>query len=477
MTARALVIEDDPTSRLTLVHALKRLGVDVLEAMSAEEGRPLLDEGVSVLFLDLGLPGMSGEAFLTQLGRTHPEIPVVIATGDDRLERAVEMMRCGAFDYIAKPITDDRLSAVLERARGERDRRKEVMLLRAERNRREGLKAVVGSSPPMRKVNEQIRQAAPSMISVVLLGESGTGKELLARALHHESPRRDGPFVALNCASAPSELLESLLFGHRAGAFPGAVESQRGRILMADGGTLFLDEIGEMPPDLQAKLLRTLQEHTVLPIGAEEEVPVDVRIVASSNRNIHDQLASGQFRQDLFYRLVAFPIAVPALREHPEDVPELAYHFLGKHRDEAGRQEVTRIADDAMELLRRHPWPGNIRQLENAIYNALLTLRTGAVLTADALPETVRDPSAVPAAPAEAGQGFPGFEPPTPPPRGPSMFHDPKTGDLLPLREIEELAFHLALEESGGNATRAAKALGVSRATLYRRMKASKKSA
>jgi transcriptional regulator with PAS, ATPase and Fis domain len=229
-----------------------------------------------------------------------------------------------------------------------------------------------------------------------------------------------------------------------------------------------------MPADLQAKLLRTLQEHTVLPIGAEEEVPVDVRVVASSNRDIHDQLASGQFRQDLFYRLVAFPIAVPALREHPEDVPELAYHFLSKHRDEAGRQEVNRIADDAMELLRRHPWPGNIRQLENAIYNALLTLSGGTTLTLDALPETVQNPAAAPAPlPAPA---FHGFEPPLPQPTGPSLFHDPKTGDLLPLRAIEELAFHLALEESGGNATRAAKALGVARATLYRRLK-SKKSA
>ena len=216
MTARALVIEDDATSRLTLFLALKRLGVDVLEAASAEEGRPLLDEGVAVLFLDLGLPGMSGAAFLNQVSRSHPEIPVVIATSDDSLERAVEMMRTGAFDYVAKPIVDPLLSAVLERARGERDRRREVLLLRAERNRREGLKAIVGSSPPMRKVNEQVRQAAPSLISVVLLGESGTGKELLARALHHESPRRDGPFVALNCAAAPTDLLESLLFGQRA---------------------------------------------------------------------------------------------------------------------------------------------------------------------------------------------------------------------------------------------------------------------
>jgi DNA-binding NtrC family response regulator len=471
MTARALVIEDDPTSRLTLVSALRRLGVDVIEAMSAEEGRPLLDEGVTVLFLDLGLPGMSGASFLSQMGRTHPEIPVVIATSDDRLERAVEMMRCGAFDYVAKPIADDRLSAVLERAKGEQERRREVLVLRAERNRREGLKAIVGSSPPARKVNEQIRQAAPSMISVVLLGESGTGKELLARALHHESPRRDGPFVALNCAAAPVELLESLLFGHRAGAFPGALESQRGRILMADGGTLFLDEIGEMPPDLQAKLLRTLQEHTVLPIGAEEEVSVDVRVVASSNRDIHDQLASGKFRQDLFYRLVAFPIAVPSLRERPEDIPELAYHFLTKHRDEAGRQEVNRIADDAMEVLRRHPWPGNVRQLENAIYKALLTLRAGTLLTRESLPESVLDPSAAPPVPS-----FQGFEPPTPQLSGPSLFHDPKTGDLLPLREIEELAFNLALEECGGNATQAAKTLGVARATLYRRLK-SKKSA
>ncbi len=471
MAVRALVIEDDATCRRSLSAALGRLGLEVLEAVSAEEGRPLLSENVSVLFLDLGLPGIQGDRFLQQLARSHPGVPVIVVTADDRLERAVELMREGAFDYLAKPVDPTQLEAVVTRACNEWHRRREIKLLRDERDRREGLKAVVGSSPPMRKVFEQVRQAARSTISVVLLGESGTGKELLARALHHESPRRDGPFVALNCAAAPTDLLESLLFGHRAGAFPGALESQRGRILMADGGTLFLDEIGEMPAELQAKLLRTLQERTILPVGAEEEIAVDVRIVASTNRDIQQQVAEGRFRQDLFYRLVAFPICVPALRERPSDLPELAYHFLHKHRREADRADVTRISEEALGILQRHPWPGNVRQLENAIYHALLTARVGTVLGPDLLPEDILHPHRVPQPATESPSG--GAVPTLQATPG-SAFHDPETGKLLPLRRIEELAFHLALEENDGNTTRAAKALGVARATLYRRLKSKK---
>jgi len=465
MALRALVIEDDAVSRRSLAAALRRLDLDVLEAVCVEEGRPLLDEGVTVVFLDLELPGMPGGAFLRQVSRTHPQLPVVIVTSDKRLERAVEMMRRGAFDYIAKPLDPDGLQVVVERARGEYERRREVLLLREERDRREGLKAVIGSSPPMRKVHEQVRQAAPSMISVVLLGESGTGKELLARAIHHESPRRDGPFVALNCAAAPTSLLESLLFGHRAGAFPGASESHRGRLLTADGGTLYLDEIGEMQPALQAKLLRTLQERTIHPLGADEDVPVDVRIVASTRSDIHEKVADGSFRQDLFYRLVAFPILIPSLREHPQDIPELAYHFLHKHRTEAGRQEVIRIADEAMARLITSPWPGNVRQLENAIYNALLSSAGGPSLLLEALPSEIASPATSP--PAHLVDAPPQEDPS----EARSAFHDPETGLLLPLRRIEELAFQLAMSECGGNATQAAKALGVARATLYRRMK------
>jgi DNA-binding NtrC family response regulator len=475
MAVRALVIEDDATCRRSLVAALERLGLTALEAVSAEEGRPLLSEGVSMLFLDLGLPGIPGDRFLHQLVRSHPGIPVVIVTADDRLERAVDLMREGAFDYVAKPLDAGQLAAVVTRACNEWHRRREVKVLRDERDRREGLKAVVGSSPPMRRVFEQVRQAARSTISVVLLGESGTGKELLARALHHESPRRDGPFVALNCAAAPTELLESLLFGHRAGAFPGALESQRGRILMADGGTLFLDEIGEMPPALQAKLLRTLQERTVLPVGAEEEIAVDARIVASTSTDIQQRVADGRFRHDLFYRLVAFPIVVPALRERPSDIPELAYTFLNQQRREADRMDVTRIDEDAMRVLQRHPWPGNVRELENVLHQALLSTRVGGSIGLDVLPEAVRDPRARPHLSVPARPDRPSRRPVAAPAVDPSPgFHDPETGRLLPLREIEELAFRLALEENDGNTTRAAKALGVARATLYRRLKSKK---
>ena len=459
--ARALVIEDDAIARRALTEALRSLGLTVLEATSVEEGRPLIQGAVTMLFLDLGLPGISGGDFLPEIIRAHPTIPVVIVTADTSLERAVTMMRAGAYDYLVKPVGRPQLEAVVHRAQAESRLLREVRRLRDEVGRQAFRDSVIGASPKMRIVFERVRQAAPSRISVALLGESGTGKELLARTLHRESPRNAGPFVALNCAAVPAELLESQLFGHRKGAFTGALDDQKGHFQLADGGTLFLDEIGEMAPALQAKLLRTLQEGTILPVGAEKEVQVDVRIVAATNKDLEAQVETGAFREDLFYRIVAFPIHIPTLRERREDIPELAFHFLNKHRDDAGRPDVDHIEPEAMRLLQEYDWPGNVRQLENVVHRALLTCPAGNMLSVDALPDEVRYPKlrAVPA------------DPSNPEVRTTATFHDPSTGKLRPLREIEEAAFRLALEESGGNTTRAAKTLGVARATFYRRLK------
>nr|MDJ0976230.1 sigma 54-interacting transcriptional regulator [Planctomycetota bacterium] len=319
---------------------------------------------------------------------------------------------------------------------------------------------------------DRIRKAAPSRISVAFMGESGTGKELLARALHHESPRRSGPFVALNCAAVPRDLLESQLFGHRRGAFTGAVDDQAGHFVHADGGTLFLDEIGEMDPALQAKLLRSLQEGTVLPVGAEHEVDVDVRIVAATNKDLHALVEDGGFREDLYYRIVAFPIEVPPLRERSDDVPALAFHFLAKHRADAGRPGIESITPEAVDALRNYDWPGNVRELENVIHQALLLTSSDDAIGLDGLPTEVlagpgRHLGLLPPATGQRGWS----------PAATSGFHDPRTGQLMTLREIEDRAFRLALEEAGGNTTRAAKMLGVARATFYRRLGPKKRAA
>jgi len=462
MKVRALVIEDDDVARKVLVEALHKGGMDVVDVDSVETARPLLDDNVWVLFLDLHLPGVSGGVFLTEVRDAFPELPVVVVTADRSLDQAVELMRNGASDYVIKPFTDPQIEAVMRRAVAQAQLRREVYRLRRELDRKEGLDGIVGKSLAMRTVFDRIRKAAPSNISVTFLGDSGTGKELLARALHQESRRQNGPFVALNCAAMPRDLLESQLFGHRKGSFTGAIDDQQGHFVQADGGTLFLDEIGEMDPALQAKLLRTLQEGTVRPLGAEEETKVDVRIVAATNRDLDELVESGTFREDLYYRVVAFPIMVPALRARPTDITELAYTFLRNHRSEAGKPTIERIGPRAMDALQSYSWPGNVRQLDNTIYQAILMTTDPSTITLEALPPEIKTASGSSLRVHTNGAGKRGTA---------SNFHDPATGHLLPLRAIEEEAFRMALEEHGGNTTQAAKALGVARATFYRRLK------
>ncbi len=470
MAVRALVISDDARCRREVADGTAALGLTALEAGSAAEARPALDEGVAIVFLSLELSPAAGGNILPELARRYPDVPVVVVAPDERLSEGVELLRCGAYDVVCTPLSEAAFEATVHRARGESRMRREVRWLREERNRRAGFQSVVGSSPPMRKVYAQLRHAAPSMVNIMLLGETGTGKELVARALHHEGPRREGPLVSLHCDAVPGELLERSLYGHRAEDVAGAIADHPGHILAAQGGTLFIDDIEKLPMPLQKRLLDTLHTRTISPIANGREIELDVRIVTATDCDVRALMAGDVFLRELLERLAAFPVEIPPLRARRTDIPELAYHFLAKHRADAGRGDVTRIDDKALRYLETQTWPGNVRQLEDCIRHAILRCGPGNVLTADML--HVDAPADV------ATNGVPEPAPTSGPLRASvstgSQFHDPQTGQLLPLREIEERAFRIALEEHGGNTTRAAKALGVARATFYRRLKTKK---
>jgi DNA-binding NtrC family response regulator len=472
MTMRCLLIDGDAGRRAALARGAAALELQVLEAADAAEVCPLAEEGISLVVLALDLPGDEACAILATMNRNHPAVPVVVLTDGDDADAGLEMMRRGASDFLPSP---------LEEACGEAALRSEVHRLRKDRDRREGLKTVVGTSPPMRRVYDQVRRAASSRVTVTLVGEPGTGKELLARALHHEGPRRDGPFVTLDCAAVPPTLIEATLFGRIAHAGTAGAEAQCGHLMLADGGTLYLERVSALPAPVRERLVHALQHRAVVPVGGDRELAVDVRLVAGTNRDLGGSAGNGQPSTDLCYRISAYPVRIPPLRDRRSDVPQLAYHFLAEHREAANRPDIARIEDEALRVLGRYGWPGNVQELEQCIGNALLASGPGAALRADALPDEIRSGGATRGAvpmSAHAGNGQSGHGVSHPPssPGTPSLFHDPETGQLLPLRKIEERAFRLALEEHGGNTTRAAKALGVARATFYRRLK-SKRSA
>ncbi|PYS94533.1 MAG: hypothetical protein DMF50_12330, partial [Acidobacteria bacterium] len=383
-----LVVEDDDAMRQFLHDELREAGHDVLSAASGAEALDQLAHGaVDVVVTDLMMPGMRGNELLRQVRAREPGTPVVIITAFGSIDSAVEAMKAGAYHYVAKPFRIEQLLATLENALRERRLRQQIAGLRAALG---GRSRIVAESPSMRKVMDLVaRAAAATDTPVLLLGESGTGKELLARSLHEESPRRQGPFLAVNCSAIPESLLESLLFGHRRGAFTDAREDRRGLFQEAEGGTLFLDEIGDMPLALQGKLLRVLQDRRVHPLGAPAPVAVDVRAVAATHRDLETLVSEGRFRQDLFYRLNVVSVRIPPLRERPEDLLPLMAHFLEKHGQRLGRTDCS-LSPEAIAALQRHAWPGNVRELENAIERALVLGRDDIVWVED-LPEALRD--------------------------------------------------------------------------------------
>jgi DNA-binding NtrC family response regulator len=437
-----LLLDDEPLLLAALERILRGEGHRLVCARHpAEAEAALADPDLDVVLLDLLLEGASGLEVLERVKRERPEVEVVVMTGFASVESAVGCMRRGAFDYLAKPFDDaHRVRSTVRRAVERRRLLARNRELERELRERGGSPDLVGRSPALRALARTIESLRHNESHVLIHGESGTGKELVARALHAASPRARGPFVPVDCGALPESVIESELFGHEKGAFTGAVGAP-GLFRIADGGTLFLDEIGEVPLSVQARLLRALQHKEVRPVGAGAPVPVDVRFVSATHRDLWSMVEAQRFRADLFYRLDVVRIEIPPLRERREDIPLLVHHFLRKH----GRPDspLAGIEDDALEELVGHAWPGNVRELENVIESALALARGDRLRRADLARAGGRRGGAAPA---------------------------PAAGIALSLDAYERCALERALAEAEGDATRAARRLGIGRSTLYRKL-------
>jgi DNA-binding NtrC family response regulator len=371
-----LLVDDEPRLADVLTVAIEQLGYRVLAANDGDKALHLLEtETVDLLLTDLKMPGMSGRELLRESKQRQPGLPVIVMTAYSSVKDAVEVIKEGAFDYIGKPFEIDDLETVLKNALRLSDALADNERLRGELVGRYRFDNLVGASPAFRKVIESITEVCESRANVLISGESGTGKEMVARAIHYNSPRRDHPFVAINCAAIPETLLESELFGHVKGAFTGAVSNRAGRFDQADRGTLFLDEIGDMPMAIQAKILRVLQERAFEPVGSTRTRNVDVRIIAASNKELRAEVHRGQFREDLFYRLNVFPITLPPLRQRVDDIPSLARFFLDSLSADMGKR-IVGFSPSALKAMNDYAWPGNIRELQNCIERAVIVCRS-----------------------------------------------------------------------------------------------------
>lgn len=455
----ALVVDDEPGHRMLVRAVLEDAGWRVTDAPSGEAALGLLDRAQPhVALVDMKMPGMDGVTLMRELHARIPMLPVVLLTAFGSVGAAVEAMKQGAFDYLTKPADNDELAAVLEKSYEYRRLVDENARLRT------ALKggvaeSLVGASPSIVRVRELIEQAGPSEATVLILGESGTGKELVAEGLHLASQRARKPLIKVNCAALPADLLESELFGYVKGAFTGAVKDKPGRFQLASGGTLFLDEIGDMPLTLQAKLLRALQEKIVEPLGAVKPVETDVRILAATNRDLRADVASGRFREDLYYRLAVLEIQIPPLRERTGDLPLLAGHLLRK-LGAKNRKEIRAIAPAFVEALSRYSWPGNVRELENVLERALILSRSD-TLGPELLPPQMAGLAGGVADAAGAGIGVAG--------EGQGMTLS--SGLPAALEDAEREALRQALDASGGHREKTADALGISRRTLQYKLK------
>ena len=439
---RILLVEDDREMLELVQEHLEGEGHTVTPAgLGAEAIARLKAEPFDIVLTDLRLPDVDGLEVLQASRETQRDLPVILITAFGTIETAIQAIRQGAYDFVTKPFAMDEISLLVGKAWEARRLREENRRLREEVAGRYRLHNLLGRSPAMQSVFALIRQAAPGDVNVLITGESGTGKELVAKALHFNSHRADRPFVPINCAAVPASLLESELFGHVKGAFTGAVSSRRGLFREAHGGTLFLDEIGDMAPELQAKLLRAIEDRSVRPVGSDQATPLDVRIIAATNHDLPARIRAGQFRDDLYYRLAVIPIQLPALRERKEDIPLLAEHFLGRAIAVSGKQ-VLGFTPETMTILLRHPWPGNVRELENVVERAV-TLSAGGTIAPDAL---LLDASASPPTALTLAQL----------PRRPT------------LQELTDEYVALVLQETEGDKARAADLLGISKRTLYR---------
>jgi nitrogen regulation protein NR(I) len=454
--AHVLIVDDELNIRRVLAAMLKREGYEVTTAADGEQALAVLQKTpVQVVVTDLVMPRLSGLELLQRVAAQYPDVPVIMITAHGTVDSAVAALKAGAFDYVTKPFEQEELKKVI--AKAARAHEIETQNVHPSEGERPPL---VGQSAAMRQVFEMISRVADSPSTVLITGESGTGKELVARELHHGSSRRDKSLIKVNCAAIPKDLVESELFGYEKGAFTGAVGSKPGRFELADGGTLFLDEIGEVPLEMQVKLLRALQESEFERVGGIKTLRVDVRLIAATNRDLKALIADGRFREDLYYRLNVVPISLPALRERREDIPPLVSHFVEKYNRRLGKK-VERVEEEAMQLLLSYSWPGNIRELENLMERSVL-FADGPVILAASLPDSLREKGAAPTPVAALGPlGAIAA------PSGASM----KEIVRLAQAELERELIARALEETGGNVTRAAKKLQISRKSLQVKMK------
>ena len=461
--ATILCVDDEPATGVVLEHHLTRIGHRPLLASSVEDAlKTIARTPVDLIVADYRMPKATGLDLLSVLEKEGYQIPVIIMTGYSSIEHAVISIKSGAIDYLTKPIRPETLEIAVTQALEVVRLRRENEQFRREINRFRSTRALVGESPHFRRVMETISTVAPTKATVLLEGESGTGKELFARAVHDQSPRHEGPFIAINCAAMPDGLIESALFGHEKGAFTGATTRSAGAFERAHGGTLLLDEISEMRLDLQAKLLRVIQEHEFERVGGHQPIRVDVRLVATTNRHLRAEAEAGRFRTDLFYRLNVVPIKTPPLRERREDIPVLVQHFARRAAEEIG-VAVNAVSPEAVDLLMRHSWPGNVRELANAVERAVILSR-GGVLRPEVFQGTLDvalKPAALPP-PSVTNQLGGIVAAVVPAPAGAS--------DAFNLDELERQAIQRALAATAGNRTRAAKLLGISERTLRNKL-------
>jgi DNA-binding NtrC family response regulator len=440
-----LVVDDDADMRELAYDMLKDRGHLVTTAGSGEEAlKRLAEEDYAVVVTDLRMKGMQGNELLAEIKRRSPDVNVILMTAFGSVETAVDAMKHGASDYLTKPVKKDELIRVVERVIREAALRREVSRLRKEVRKEYSFHQILGKSKAIQAVFDLIRRVADSPTNVLITGESGTGKELVAKAIHYNSDRKDAPFVPVNCAAIPEQLLESELFGHMRGSFTDAKMDKRGLFEEAQKGTLFLDEISELPIMLQAKLLRAIQEREIRRVGATRPIPVDVRIIAATNLNLADEVKAKRFRDDLYYRLNVVEIRLPPLRERREDIPLLVDAFLKKCGD-ARRKEVKGVSEAALAMLMDYAWPGNVRELENVIERAVTLSRSEKIVPED-LPPAV--------------QGS----------RGDRRVLDEAAERTLSLAAMEKEYILKILDKMGGNKYQAAQALGIDRKTLYRKL-------
>lgn len=456
MNGRVMIVDDDQSMCEVLVERLCTREYEAQFCTRGDEALNLIEESMfDVVVTDLNMPGMSGIEFCERIVDSHSELPVIVITAFGSLETAVAAIRAGAYDFLTKPLDIDELTIALDRAIERRQLNEEVKRLRRQvRQRDQDHDEMIGDSPVMRELFRMIDRVASTPSSVLITGESGTGKELVARALHRKSKRSDNPFVAVNCAALPDSLLESELFGHVKGAFTDAREDKEGLFVQADGGTLLLDEVGDLPTSLQPKLLRVLEEQQIRPVGGDEQIDIDVRIVAATHRDLEERVEQGAFREDLYFRLNVIELDLPPLRERGKDVLRLAQHFVEQFADRSDHA-VTGLSPEAGRALIQYDWPGNVRELRNYIERAVV-LALQEHITPEDLPPKVR------------GAGRSGDQQAA----TDMLALQAQLGEegMVTMEQLEARYIEFVLRQTEGNKSRAADVLGFDRTTLYRKI-------